>query len=54
LITVTTDFYIERKFARRERMAGYHHQKVGDTMFQVLTRYQDLQAIGSGAQGVVM
>ena len=35
-------------------MAGYHLQKVGDTMFQVLTRYQDLQAIGSGAQGVVM
>lgn len=32
----------------------YHTQKVGDTVFQVLTRYQDLQAIGSGAQGVVM
>ena len=35
-------------------MAGnYHVQKVGDTMFTVLNRYQDLTAIGSGAQGVV-
>ena len=34
-------------------MAEYHTQKIGDTMFTLLTRYQDLTQIGSGAQGVV-
>ena len=32
---------------------GFHTVRVGDTEFKVLSRYQDLRKIGSGAQGVV-
>ena len=32
---------------------GFHTVRVDDTEFTVLSRYQDLLKIGSGAQGVV-
>ena len=31
----------------------YHSAEVGDSVFVILRRYQNLQAIGSGAQGMV-
>ena len=31
----------------------FHCQEVGDTKFVILKRYQNLKAIGSGAQGIV-
>ena len=32
----------------------FYSTRVGDTVFRVLRRYQDLTSIGSGAQGVVV
>ena len=32
---------------------GYYSTRVGDTVFTVQKRYQDLKSVGNGAQGVV-
>ena len=34
-------------------MSMFYTVEVGDTRFTILRRYQNLKAIGSGAQGVV-
>ena len=40
--------------SRPEKMASmFYSVDVGDTKFTILKRYQNLKAIGSGAQGVV-
>ncbi|XP_054166912.1 stress-activated protein kinase JNK-like [Oppia nitens] len=38
---------------KREKEVQFHVQEVGDTRFCILKRYQNLKAIGSGAQGIV-
>ena len=34
-------------------MTQYYSSRVGDTVFTLQKRYQDLTSVGSGAQGVV-
>ena len=38
---------------RVQQQQMFHTVEVGDTRFTILKRYQNLKAIGSGAQGIV-
>ena len=38
---------------REKSVSMFYTVEVGDTRFTILRRYQNLKAIGSGAQGVV-
>lgn len=50
----TEDMAVAAQSARPEKSGSmFYTVEVGDTRFTILRRYQNLKAIGSGAQGVV-
>ena len=51
--TDTPNFEKEQKTAIKLDNKMFYSVQIGDTIFTVLNRYQNLHPIGSGAQGMV-